>query len=290
MALSLYQAAARPTLSRASHFAARSLALRVPTRTLRGSASAARRGVHVTAGEKPILYDMPVSNNGARCRLVLYWKGLEDKVDVVSPSELGGLKSEEYLALNPQGKMPLLVLPSGQALPESEVISQYLVNKYDAFGPSLIPPTPEAAAKANLASRIHDIYIVSIQAAMYRAMDIKEREAAIAQIAMQLGVLEDLCEAGPYFVGDKPSTADAALFPTFIFMTFMLPSKFGWDDVFTGKPKLKDWYEQMKNHDEAGSRVYEEINSALQGWDESGRWEKLGINEQVADSSYKWAY
>ena len=45
--------------------------------------------------------------------------------------------------------------------------------------------------------------------------------------------------------------------------------------MFTGKPKLKYWYEQMKNHDEAGSRVYEEINSALQGWDESGRWEKV---------------
>ena len=39
---------------------------------------------------------------------------------------------------------------------------------------------------------------------MYRAMDIKEREAAIAQISMQLGVLEEICEAGPYFVAHQP--------------------------------------------------------------------------------------
>ena len=36
--------------------------------------------------------------------------------------DIGGLKSEQYLALNPLGKMPLLVLPDGTAIPESEVL------------------------------------------------------------------------------------------------------------------------------------------------------------------------
>ena len=80
-----------------------------------------------SASSKPTLYDVPVSNNGARVRLLLYWKGLESSFRVENPSALGGLKSEAYLALNPQGKMPLLVVPSDDAddslaIPESEVI------------------------------------------------------------------------------------------------------------------------------------------------------------------------
>lgn len=54
-------------------------------------------------------------------RFAIYKKGLESIIDIKSPLELGGLKSPEYLALNPQGKMPVLVLPDGTSLPESEV-------------------------------------------------------------------------------------------------------------------------------------------------------------------------
>ena len=45
-------------------------------------------------------------------------------------------------------------------------------------------------------------------------------------------------------------------------------------DVFAGRPKLKAWYEHMQG-DEAGRRVFEEVHTALQGWDASGRWEKV---------------
>lgn len=54
-------------------------------------------------------------------RHIIYHKGLEGEFDIVSPAAFGGLGSDEYKALNPQNKMPLLLLPSGRALPESEV-------------------------------------------------------------------------------------------------------------------------------------------------------------------------
>ena len=38
------------------------------------------------------LYDLPVSNNGARVRMLLYYKDVKD-VEIVSPMELGGLRS-----------------------------------------------------------------------------------------------------------------------------------------------------------------------------------------------------
>ena len=56
-----------------------------------------------------------------QCRFVLYKKGLKDKVDIVSPKVYGGMKSEEYTALNPQGLVPMLVLPDGNSLWESDV-------------------------------------------------------------------------------------------------------------------------------------------------------------------------
>ena len=62
-----------------------------------------------TAMHTSTLYDIPVSNHGARVRYLLYKKGLENDVQIQSPGKLGGLKSPEYTGLNPQGKMPLLV-------------------------------------------------------------------------------------------------------------------------------------------------------------------------------------
>ena len=57
----------------------------------------------------------------AQCRFVIYKKDLESRIDITSPKELGGLRSEQYLALNPEGKMPILVLPDGTVIPECEV-------------------------------------------------------------------------------------------------------------------------------------------------------------------------
>ena len=56
------------------------------TRTERHAAKAAQQD------NKPVLYDMPVSNNGARCRVIIYKKGIEDKVSIKSPMDLGGLR------------------------------------------------------------------------------------------------------------------------------------------------------------------------------------------------------
>ena len=72
-------------------------------------------------------------------------------------------ESEAYLALNPQGKMPLLVFPDGSSLPESEVIVQYILDKHSKKGPSLLAETPELRAKAALVTRIHDLYIAPVQ-------------------------------------------------------------------------------------------------------------------------------
>jgi hypothetical protein len=34
--------------------------------------------------------------------MLIYLKGLQEEIDILSPSELGGMKSSEFCALNPQ--------------------------------------------------------------------------------------------------------------------------------------------------------------------------------------------
>ena len=67
-----------------------------------------------------------------QCRIILYKKGIEDRIDILSPATFGGLKSEAYLALNPQGKMPVLIMPDGDPIPESEVLR---LSRMPATGP-----------------------------------------------------------------------------------------------------------------------------------------------------------
>ncbi|GAX77121.1 hypothetical protein CEUSTIGMA_g4567.t1 [Chlamydomonas eustigma] len=241
------------------------------------------------SSERPIVYDIPVSNHGARVRFVLYKKGLESMYDLKPPTSIGGLQSEQYKALSPQGKMPLLVLPDGTALPESEVIVQYLLEKHRDVGPSLLAATPELRAKANLITRLHDIYIASIQACMYRAMDSPEmRCKQIGDLAAQLDIL-DKAIVGPYAAGDDITAADGALFPTMVFCDFMLPTYFGWTGLWETRPKLKAWWATISQDPEA-ARIIKEVREALDGWAESDRWNKTGINAQVKLEGFKWSY
>ena len=56
-----------------------------------------------------------------QCRFIMRKKKLIEKIDIESPKVYGGYKSDEYLALNPQGLIPSLVFPDGRALWESDV-------------------------------------------------------------------------------------------------------------------------------------------------------------------------
>ncbi len=87
-----------------------------------------------------------------QCRFIIYKKGLEGDFDIKSPKELGGLTSESYKALNPLAKMPLLVLPGGTALPESEVRARRPAHRR-AVRRAARPYSDEAAAAERLCLR-----------------------------------------------------------------------------------------------------------------------------------------
>jgi glutathione S-transferase len=75
------------------------------------------------------LYDREGTPNAARIRIVLAQKALEDRVELVSVDLIAAeQKQPAFLAMNPAGKTPLLVLDDGFVLSESTAITEYLDN------------------------------------------------------------------------------------------------------------------------------------------------------------------
>lgn len=237
------------------------------------------------------LYDMPVSNHGARVRMLLYKLGLENDVKVTSPMEIGGLRSEEFLALNPQGKMPLLVEDDGIVVWEADAICRHLLEKHAASADSMSPADLAARTSSELLCRLHDAYIGPIQGCMYKPAPpfgrFGTRRAALQELRAQLATAESLCtDGGPYLCGSTLSLADATLFPTLVFVVHMLPkfdeSLIAADDAVASAPRdaaagalgprLLAYWTHMTKVDPIGMRVHAEIMGGLSAWDAKERW------------------
>ena len=221
------------------------------------------------------LYDTPVSNHGARCRIILYKKEIPaSEVAIVAPAEIGGLKSDEYLRLNPQGKMPTIVCSiSGMSIAESDTIARYILYSYPDKGPSFLPDD----AKSNLIARLHDMYLSPIQSAMYKPPPFGSfgiRKDALREIVKQLQVIDALIDpsSGMYLCGEEISLADATLFPSIVFVDHMLPKFDIWPAL---PPKLSAWFNAVKENDAACKRVYEEVKEGLNKWEENERWDSI---------------
>jgi glutathione S-transferase len=83
-----------------------------------------------------VLYDYLPSGNGYKCRLVLKALGMPyelRQMDIVA----GATRTPEFLAINPNGKIPVLAVQGRGPIAESHAIIGYL-----AEGSSLVPSDP----------------------------------------------------------------------------------------------------------------------------------------------------
>lgn len=253
-----------------------------------------------------VLYDMPVSNNGARVRMLLKAKGLLSKdsmcnIVIRPPSDLGGLKSDEYLKLNPQGKMPLFVSDRGLPIPESDTICQYIVERYKEFGPSFTPIGPDLKALDKYLIRIHDTYLLPIQGCLYKAPGTPfgsfgtDRKAALAEFVKQLQVIEEYLalydrynanriyklksqfekEECNYLCGHEMQLADCTLYPTLVFAKYMLPQFFDIPKSEILGPILQKWWCYMTDQNSIAKETKQEIEVTLDQWRQNGRWDPI---------------
>ncbi|MGH7337180.1 MAG: glutathione S-transferase family protein, partial [Myxococcota bacterium] len=83
-----------------------------------------------------VLYDYLPSGNGYKCRLVMKALGMPyelRQMNIVA----GATRTPEFLAINPNGKIPVLVVPGRGAIAESHAIISYL-----SEGSPLVPADP----------------------------------------------------------------------------------------------------------------------------------------------------
>src|SRR5579863_10249659 len=99
------------------------------------------------------LYNSNLSNFATKSRLVIYEKGLDIEIATVEP---GDLRSPGYLRINPLGKIPALDA-DGLMIPESEVINEYLEDKFP--NPPLLPRSAEGRARVRILTRFHDLHL-----------------------------------------------------------------------------------------------------------------------------------
>jgi len=255
---------------------------------------------------KLVFMDRHSSNNAARVRLWTYVRCLEEQVLIRSVTHVEQ-HEPAFLALNPHGKIPVLLLPDGTVVPESGVILQYLEDKFSGDAP-LVPMTAEDRMKMNLFIKIHDTYLSTpnctqpgfthTQGCMYvpppiegaaqaRSMGRAERAAKLAEMNKQFDVIEEMTAQlqGPWLCGSNMSLADLTWYPSMCFYCFYLPKIFKWLDVFHDRPFLKSWYEKMTEECIGAARVKEQLEKAL---------DKKGIDESIIketeDTNYKWVY
>ena len=87
------------------------------------------------------LYDYLPSGNGYKCRLTM--KQLEIPYELIEVDiKVGASRTPEFLAKNPNGRIPVLEVPGKGYLPESHAIISYL-----AEGSALIPTDAFARAR-----------------------------------------------------------------------------------------------------------------------------------------------
>ena len=205
------------------------------------------------------LYNANLSPYASRVRIVIYAKSLP--VEIVAPP--GGQGSAEFKKLNPTGKVPALAV-DGHVIPESEVINEYLEDRFQT--PSLRPTDPLARARMRALSRFTDLYLAQHVRALFGQMNPATRDTKLvgeklAELDTRLDQLEQLIVAGPYAAGPELTLADCALCPVFFFLTRLVPAV-GGKNPLDGRPKLARVGETVAKHP-AVAKVLDEMGAAM---------------------------
>jgi len=161
------------------------------------------------------LYDNMGSGNGYKVRLLLSQLGLPFRrieKNVVN----GETRQPEYLAINPNGRIPAVVFDDGRTLAESNAIMLYF-----AEGTPYLPSDKFARAQVNqwlfFEQYSHEPYIAVLRfwrhylETLSPAQEIRVPEL-LEKGHAALKLMNDHLQGRSFFVGDRYSIADIALY------------------------------------------------------------------------------
>jgi glutathione S-transferase len=150
----------------------------------------------------------------------------------------GENRTPAFLALNPHGKIPVLVDDDGFALPESDAILWYVAEKYP--GAKLLPATPQGRARVlqwcDFAST--GLYPAYADWRTHGAGEIGDK--ALGKIERAVGVMETALASREYLAGGDVSIADLAGAAIVQSLKLHLPA-----DPLARAPRAQDWYARI---------------------------------------------
>ena len=162
-----------------------------------------------------VLYGSP-----STASLVVHWLlielGIEHELHQLD-FELREQKSPAYLAINPAGRVPTMLV-DGQVLTESAAIAMQLADLYPQAG---LAPAPGTAARGDyyrwmcfciytLMPAYRSWFYADEPAGPAHAGEVRERARAQLEAAWQQ-VADHLQQAGPYMLGEQLSAVDFVL-------------------------------------------------------------------------------
>tara|TARA_B100000446_G_scaffold134938_1_gene127165 strand:+ start:2543 stop:3241 length:699 start_codon:yes stop_codon:yes gene_type:complete len=148
-------------------------------------------------------------------------------------------KPDWFLALSPNGQVPLLITESGQGLFESEAIVEYIDERY-----------PLLDADASLEQRALNrawSYLAAkhylVQCSTLRSSDQQTLSERQQGLAVAFRKIEQALANGPYFNGDKLSNVDIAWLP--LLHRADIIQRHSGHDLLEGFPKLQLWQQSL---------------------------------------------
>ncbi|HOP19476.1 MAG TPA: glutathione S-transferase family protein [Amphiplicatus sp.] len=159
------------------------------------------------------IYGDPISGNCLKVRWTADLLGVSyDWIDVDVLS--GYTRSEEFLAINPSGQVPAIVLPDGRSLSQSNAIVLYLASLYDS---ALVPKDLFERAKVNewlfWEQYSHEPYIAvrRFQKAYLGKSDSELDPRLLANGKRALAQMSDQLSRTLFLAGENLTVADIAL-------------------------------------------------------------------------------
>ena len=178
-------------------------------------------------------------------RLILGFKKKKINYQLLMPKD--GIKSPEFLKINPLGKIPT-IKDGKKVIFESGVILEYIDSKYQKV--RLIPKGINSATQVRLLSAMWENYIVTMLIRLFvqainKNPDKKIINETIQKLNTGLDAIEQFIEPGKFVVGKSFTLADCYGVSAIIFLervSQMLKIK----DIIGKRKKIKKYWNSMK--------------------------------------------
>jgi len=189
------------------------------------------------------LLNSDLSPYAGRIRLYLRLKGLN--IDIVPPDV--PLRSAEFLAKYPFGKIPVLINDAGESLAESWSIMAYLESLHPT--PALQPADHWQLAQMNARGRFADTHLAPAAFPLFGKLLGRSNvdvPTQIEAIKFELGKADVIWRNCGELNSRSLDLADIALAPVLYFV-LLLPKLLGYQhDLLSSYPALQQWWQQMQ--------------------------------------------